>query len=282
LNQRKLFIQIFKDIEAGKINLPALPDLAFKVRDTLRDHSAPIDQVSKILSADTSLTAYIMRIANSPIYMGVKQYNDVQSAVIRLGYNSTRNIAMTYIMRSLFRPKLRRIKPLLIELWEEVSQLAAISSVLAKRTPGFNADKAMTAAMLQDIGALPIIEKLASYPELLEDKQAVAEVIDKYAAKVGAVILHKWGFDQEMVEVVRSRKQWLRDKSPDADLADLVLIARVHCYIGTPALKQCPPMFKMPAFNKLALGEIGPSESLLVLEHAKEDIAEIKQLLTNS
>ena len=279
MSEKRLFLQIYKDLESGNIELPTLPDLATRIKDTLKDPTTPIDEVSKLISADPTLTAYLIKIANSPLYVGVERCTDVQSAIIRLGYNSTRNLSMTFVMRSLFRPKLRKLKPILEELWLNVSKLAALSSVLASRCSDFDPEMALTAGMMQDIGALPIIQKLSRIPSVFDNRQEVDRIIDEYSARVGALILHKWNFQEDMVEVVRSRKDWMRDKSPKADLADIILLARLHSYVGTPQRRQYPPIYKVPAFKKLALGELGPEQSLLIFEEAREDVAAVKQLL---
>ena len=279
MSEKTIFLQIFKELEAGKLELPVLPDLAIKIRDTLRDPSVSIDDAAKLVSIDQSLTAYIIKIANSPLYAGVDPCNDVQSAIIRLGYNSIRNISMTYVLRSMFRPKLRKLIPHMQKLWLKVSNLAALSAVLAARTTDFEHEMALTAGMMQDIGALPIITKLSRYPDVFDQPQQVAEIVDKYTARVGALMLQKWNFQEEMVEVVRSRKDWMRDKNEQPDLADVVLLARLHSYVGTPHMRRNPPLFKVPAFKKLGLDKSGPKESIELLNEAKQEVAAIKQLL---
>ena len=279
MSSKRLFLQIYKDLAAGKIDLPTLPAIAIQIKDLLKDPTTPINEVSKLVSADPTLTAYLIKIANSSLYVGVGRCSDVQSAIIRLGYNSTRNLVMTYVMRSLFRPKLRKLKPILEELWLKASQLGALSSVLAARCSHFDPDMALTAGMMQDIGALPIIQKLSRIPDVFAQRDEVDRIIDEYSGPIGALILHKWNFQEDMVEVVRSRKDWMRDKNPQADLADIVLLARLHTYVGTTKMRQCPPIYKIPAFKKFPIGELGPTQSLLILEEAAEDIAVIKDLL---
>lgn len=276
---KRLFLQIYKDLESGRIELPTLPDLAIKIREVLRDETTPIDDVTRIISLDPTLTAYLIKVANSPLYVGVDRCSDVQTAIIRLGYDNTRNIAMTFLLRSMFRPKLRKLQPILEELWLTVSNLAAISSVLASRCGGFDPEMALTGAMMQDIGALPIVQKLSRIPGAFDHPEQIRKIIDSYAAKVGTLILHKWNFEEEMIEVVRSRKDWMRDKKPQADLADIVLVARLHTYIGTPEMRNCPRINQIPAYKKLPFGELGPNQSLLILEQAREDIEAINQLL---
>lgn len=275
----RLFIQIYKDLEAGKLELPTLPDIAIKIRNTLKDEKTPIEEASQLISIDPTLTAYLIKIANSPMYIGVEKCNDVQSAVIRLGYVSTRNIAMSHMIRSMFRPKLRKITPILNETWRNTAKLASLSSVLASRCSDIDPDAALTAGMLQDIGALPIINKLSRIPDAFNYPGEVKKVIDKYCSRVGTLILHKWNFQEELIEVVRSRKDWLRDRQPEADLADLILVARLHSNIGTPEMKQCPRINEIPAFQKLPFGDLGPMESLQILDDAKRDIETIMALL---
>lgn len=279
VSEKTIFLQIFKELEAGKLELPVLPDLAIKIRDTLRDPTVSIEDASKLVTIDQSLTAYIIKIANSPLYGGIDPCNDVQSAIIRLGYNSTRNISMTYVLRSMFRPKLRKLIPHMQKLWLKVSNLAALSAVLAERTTDFEHEMALTAGMMQDIGALPIITKLSRYPDVFNQPEEVAQIIDRYTARVGALMLRKWNFQEEMVEVVRSRKDWMRDKSENADLADIVLLARLHSYVGTPQMRRHPALYKVPAFKKVGLDKSGPKESIDLLIEAKQEVAEIKQLL---
>jgi len=113
LSSKQIFLQIYKDLELGKIELPTLPDLAIKIRQTLKDETTPIRDVTKIIS---------------------------------------------------------------------------------------------TAAMMQDIGALPIIQKLSRIPDIFNQPIEVNRIIEAYTAKVGALLLHKWNFENEMVEAVRSRK----------------------------------------------------------------------------
>ncbi len=256
-----------------------LPDIAIKIRDTLRDPTVPINDASKLVTIDQSLTAYLIKIANSPLYGGIAPCTDAQSAIIRLGYNSTRNISMTYVMRSMFRPKLRKLIPHMQKLWLKVSNLAALSAVLAERCSDFDHEMALTAGMMQDIGALPIITKLSRYPDVFNQPEEMMKIVDKYTARVGALMLKKWNFQEDMVEVVRSRKDWMRDKSDKADLADVVLLARLHSYVGTPQMRSNPPLYKVPAFKKLGLDISGPQESIDLLSEAKQEVEAVKELL---
>jgi HD-like signal output (HDOD) protein len=161
------------------------------------------------------------------MYQRVSPATDINMAIVRLGFNTTRNISTTYAMRSLFKPKMNKLKPLMTKLWQESAELAATSAVLATRVSKFPFDEALTAGLVQDIGVLPMLEKLHQLDPEFDFASDLTEATDKYAAKVGALVLHKWNFPDELVEVVRSRQDWYRDKQPEPQLADVVLIARL-------------------------------------------------------
>ena len=91
------------------------------------------------------------------------------------------------------------------------------------------------------------------------------------------MIMKAWGFDDK-VDLVLNRKNWQLDNE-QAGLAELMLIARVHATIGTPDFKDCPPLFKIPAFHKLNLGELGPDNTLQVLVDSKQELDEMQGLL---
>ena len=85
-----------------------------------------------------------------------------------------------------------------------------------------------------------------------------------------------------MVEVAEEAENWMRDSVDGPDYADLVTIAQLHCFIGTPRMHELPMLDQVPAFHKLSLGEFTPEQSLDILTKASERLAEIEALLGGS
>jgi hypothetical protein len=83
-----------------------------------------------------------------------------------------------------------------------------------------------------------------------------------------------------MVEVARSRGNWLRNPQPSADLADLVLVARLHANItsGNPA-PHSPRIDAVPAFAKLPLGNLQPDGSVTLLHDEQATINDLMSSL---
>jgi HD-like signal output (HDOD) protein len=136
------------------------------------------------------------------------------------------------------------------------------------------------AGAVQDIGVLPILNVLNRYHEQLSNEAHVLNSIDKFAPPVGTILLTRWGFEADMIEVARSRGNWLRDAQPAADLADLVLVARLHANITSGDQAQLAPRVDaVPAFGKLPLGNLQPDGSITLLHDEEASINALMSLL---
>ena len=113
----------------------------------------------------------------------------------------------------------------------------------------------------------------------LPDLERVRSTIDTFSPKVGAVLLQHWEFGEETIEVARSRDDWWRNPGPEADLADVVLLARLHASFGNGALQELPLINEVPAFFKLPLGDLGPDASLQFLRDAESDVQDLMRML---
>jgi hypothetical protein len=82
-----------------------------------------------------------------------------------------------------------------------------------------------------------------------------------------------------MVEVARSRGNWLRNPQPSADLADVVLVARLHANITSGnGTQHAPRIDAVPAFAKLPLGKLRPDGSVALLH---DEAAAINDLMSS-
>lgn len=277
--EHAVFLQIYQRLQQGELSLPSLPDIALRVREAVAKPEQSLGGIAKIVQLEAPLAAYLVSVANSPLFRGAKLVDNCQSAVGRLGLSVTANLVTSYSLNSLFTTDSPQLARALRQLWSASVHLAALSSVLARRVRGFDPDQALLAGLLQDIGALPVLANLAHKPELLADSALLAAILEHYTVPVGSLLLKHWHFDETMLSVVTSREDWLRNPGPKANLADLVLLARLHSYVGTPKMRQCPRINAIPAYSKLALGELGPDDSLQALAEARQEVAEVQQLM---
>jgi HD-like signal output (HDOD) protein len=276
---RGLFTLAYRDIVAGKVALPSMPDVALRIRAAMQKEQASIADVGRVVSADASTAAYLLGVANSPIYRGVTRITDVDKCIMRLGLVTTRNLVTAYALRAMFSTRSGTLARLMSEIWRQSARTAAFAAILARRDGRFSPDQAMLGGLLQDIGVLPLIKVLSGRPRALRERDRLRPSLREFGPRVGVVLLERWNFDPELVEVVRQRQSFARDTGGPVDLADLVLVARRLAAAGTVEDKGLPTFESMAAFSKLALGRLTMQETLDMLLAADEEVREIMQLL---
>lgn len=272
--------EIEEALRKEEIKLPAIPDIAMKIRESFKDEQYDIAQIAKIIQAEVGLAAYVLKIANSPLHRGPIPIKTAKHAICRLGQHSIQNIVLTYTVRSLFKAPSAALKELLQEQWQQSTSIGAISAILAERCEEYDSDQALLAGLLQDIGCLPLIEWLKNNHSPGDNlKEEFEKLKTRFAASIGEMILRSWQFDKELIEVVKSREDWARDSETTFDTADIVTIARHHYYMGKGEMKHCPNIKDIAAYHKLPFKELTPDQSLAILEESKEEIADLKQML---
>ena len=274
-----VYFQVYREITSGTIHLPGLPDVAMRVRRAVADEQNDLNKVVRIIQADPGLAAHLVRIANSPLCRTRVPAENLSSAVRCFGLEGTSNLVTSYILRSMYLSRSKMIRELLAEIWQQSVRVASISSVLASRCRGFDPHSAMLAGLLQEIGALPLLNRLEKQKNLALDKAEVRAAVSKLTPQIGAHLLTHWGFDERYVEVARRRDAWDHDPDAPVHLADLVLMARLHTFIGTPRMHKFPRIDQVTAYAKLPLGALSPRMSLVMLDEAGQDIEEVRQLL---
>jgi HD-like signal output (HDOD) protein len=262
---------------SNQASLPSMPAVAARIHDAMASPNWSMRTIATIIKSDLGTTTYLLQVANSPLYAGAAPARQVEQAIARLGINSTRHLVMAHAVRSTFVTRSGLLTQLMQRTWASSTRLAALSGVLAKHCSNLRPESATLAGLLQDIGVLPILNVLNRYHEQLTNEAPVLSAIDKFAPPVGTILLTRWGFEPDMVEVARSRLNWLRDPQPAADLADVVLVARLHAEITSGGNAQnVPRIDAVPASRKLPLGNLRADSSIALLH---DEAATINDLI---
>lgn len=274
-----IYADIYSSFVSDTNLLPALPEITLTIRQKLRDPNCTNKVAADLLKSDPGLAAFIMRTSNSVRYMLRQPPGDIESAVLRLGLSATLNLATTYATSSMFSVSSPVLKKTLLKSYRNATKVAVISYFLAKKLPGFDPGKAMLAGLLQDIALPPLLTRLKNRPDIFNDKEKLLAAIDELSPLVNSLILELWGFDEEIIDVVRTRKQWHRNEKEELDLSDIVLVARWHSLMGTDEFSACPSFLDMPVFNKLPCGQLEADNSLKLLVESRQEIDELQQTL---
>lgn len=87
-------------------NLPPLPASVFRLMEAIDNSGASASQLAQITAADPMLCAKILRAANSQGGVnGLAQISSIQGAILRLGHQAVRSIAISLSVQATFAVK---------------------------------------------------------------------------------------------------------------------------------------------------------------------------------
>lgn len=273
-----LMFQILSDYQSNKISIPSLPEVVLRIRQAVADPDVDIAVVERLVAADPGVAARLVQVANSARYQSGNSVNSVREAVSRVGLKATRDIVTALAMKHLFKTDNPALKARMKRLWEHSTWVAAISYHLAELTKSVDPDLAMLGGLVHDLGAVAIVAHAPRY-EALRDLSALGLTIAELRGPVGALILRRWNFTDELVTVALEAEDWQRDRSGPPDCCDVVVLAQLLSYSGRAEGARLPQASSVPAFGRLCLGEQKASATLELLKSAKRSIKSMQRAL---
>lgn len=229
LEHEKIVEQILSALEKDSIVLPTMPEVAIKIEKLIEDHNVSADQIVVVLSSDPFVAAQLIKSANSAVYAGKPRVEKVRAAVTRLGYRQMRNLVMSITMSKMFHSKNGMIQKRMQSVWDHSREVAAICYVVARGLRHVSADQAMLAGLLHSIGVLPLCLYLEQN-KINVDEETLTQLIIKCRAVIGAHLLRKWNFGEEIVTATAEFEDVHRESANGAlvDYADIVTFANLQ------------------------------------------------------
>ena len=271
--------ELLDDIKANRMVLPTLPEVAHKIRDIIDNPNSSANKIYDTLKLDAALSARLLKLANSPLFRTQKSIEDLNTAITRLGNRNIKNLVTNLVLEQMFQSDCYspQVQKKLKAQWKYNLRIAAISYFLAKNYTSLNADEAMMAGLIHDIGTLPIIEYAESIPELSSNPAALDMLVNKLHTRIGYLILKKWRFPEALVTVAGEHEDLFRDASINLDYTDIVIIATLLAHIGTDHPSTKLDWNTIPAFNRIS---IAPEDCISAIKNAQDEIAQIQQMFS--
>jgi HD-like signal output (HDOD) protein len=242
--------------------------LPLRIRRAVEDPNVDSKGIERIVTADPVVAARLIQVANSAAY-----------ALIKLGFSTTREIVTSIVLKQLFSTESPVLKRAMDDIWHHSTAVAAISFHLAKELSGFSPDRALLASLVHDIGALPLIGATHTHGYGNMSTQALKRCIDSLRGQLGAMVLRRWEFPDDMVAVALEAEHWHRDDTPTADYCDLVMVAQIFSIFGKPKFSKFPQVSTLPAFARLTKGELSVDDTIGILNDAQSDIEDLQKVL---
>jgi HD-like signal output (HDOD) protein len=144
--------------------IATLPEVTAKIIATVEDPRSSASQLHKIVAHDPALVTRILKVVNSAFYGLPGQIGSVDRAIVLLGLNAVKNIAIAASLGQLFRGVRLSEGYTARDLWTHCIAVAVAARELAKQSNLPIAEEAFLAGMIHDTG---ILVSLQVWPENL-------------------------------------------------------------------------------------------------------------------
>ena len=205
-----------KSLVENVLQLISLPEIYLRLQQVIDDPDHTRDQVAEILSYDPSLSARVLRIANSSYYGFPREIESVASAVGIIGEIDLRNLVLaTSVAGSMNALSYRGVN--IDDFWLHSLRCGITARLIAKAIGDFSPETLFLAGILHDLGILVIYQHDATLAAIISRQieqqhqlrdQAERELLGFDHAEVGALLLEAWGLSAELAELVRCHHQY--------------------------------------------------------------------------
>ncbi|MDR1625025.1 MAG: HDOD domain-containing protein [Spirochaetia bacterium] len=273
-------------ISAYISKLPALPVTVSKILEIANNpNTSPVD-LNRVISLDPVLMARVMKLINSAYYGVTNQVTSLARAIIMLGINTVKNLALsTAVLGNL--SKKEDFQALNMNgFWRHSLSVGVLSKLIA-RSRGIDPkilEEYFIAGLLHDIGKIPLnntltTEFVRAMSQADRDRrplfQTEGEDIGFDHCRAGLIIGLEWKFGDEILETIKCHHSL---ESCAEDHADLVYtVALANCYVNLSGIgfsgSRYPEKIPQEVMGRLGISwdslESMHGELILEIEKAK-------------
>lgn len=220
-------------------HIATLPEVTVKVVELVEDPKSTAQDLHKVISGDPALCSRILKVVNSSFYGLPGQIGSINRAIVMLGLNAVKNIAIAASLAKLFRGGDLMPNFSARDLWSHSNATAAASKMLASAMKLGLTDEAFLAGLIHDLGIM--VEMQFDRTRLIEVLRRVGAdnkgipATDMLAAEqgvfeathqdFGAGLCEKWKFPRSFALVTGYHHRPLELSSDSRLLPCLVYVA---------------------------------------------------------
>ena len=179
--------------------LPSLPVVVSKIISVVDSPNVNAADINKIISTDQALTAKVLRLVNSAFYGFPGRISTVTQAIVILGLNTIKSVAMSATVFDMVQPERsgginRQI------YWQESILCGVLAKHITKQSGHDKPEEGFVAGVMHDIGRV-ILDQF--FPE---DYIRVMNFVREKNADITAAEQFVFGLDHTQVGVWLSKK----------------------------------------------------------------------------
>ncbi|WP_269531306.1 HDOD domain-containing protein [Chitinimonas sp. BJYL2] len=224
------------------IGIPPRPIVLDVLARELRSGEPNFNRIANTVAEDVSLSAGLIKTANSPFFGFRVRARSVAHALTMLGIDTASKAIAAVALRNAFPPS-----PTMERFWDASARIAEYSGCLVDLLgvrEGVHMDDAYTFGLFRDCGMPVLMRKFPAYKHTLERANADAERRFTNAeeddfptnhAIVGCLLAQSWSLPEEICQAIRHHHDFLLLQTGAASLPPasprLIAVAQIAEYI---------------------------------------------------
>jgi HD-like signal output (HDOD) protein/CheY-like chemotaxis protein len=213
-----------------ELELPVIAPIAESIRKLLRDPGSSVEAVVSVVQRDPTISAVLIKLANSSLYGGQIPATGLRSACLRLGTRRALGTAHQVLVRALFDLG-GELQTVADGMWRNTAVTAFVARELGTRIRHPDPEELHLAAMLHNLGELVL---LRAFGQLVGKRrcpegalQALATRVERSHEDVGRRLIKSWGMPSDLVLLAGAhhRKPWRPESKEAAARRQLVVAA---------------------------------------------------------
>lgn len=214
--------------------ISTLPQVMHRIMEVVIDERSSSRDLAREISHDPPLTAKVLKVVNSAYYGFYRRISSVNDAVIILGYNEVRSIAITISVFDLFGGIPGNTFFDRLKLWEHCIATGTLADILRQEYQK-GEEAAFVAGLLHDIGKVILDEYFSSeWMKVIEksrqESRALVEVEQELLgithADIGFLLSEIWNLPEKVGLAIRNH-HLTRNQHPSNPLEAMVYIANL-------------------------------------------------------
>ena len=154
--------------------------------------------------------------------------------------------------------------------------VSALAYTIASRSRGINADEALLAGLIHNVGKIYILARAYKHAELFADTAAMNMIMREWHASIGKAIIENWGFAPHIAEAVGAQEEFDR-VAGQADIADVLTVSIVaSSYIDDKDVDIELNMQGIRGFSRLGLNN---DKFRFIMSDCVEEISALRSAL---
>ena len=242
---------LIADLYAQRLRLPAMPRIAFLLRERTEDPRVNLQEIAEIAQSDGAIAGRLLHVANSAAFAGGPRHQTVFAAVQRLGIKTTQTLVLSLALKQVFALKHLWVKAQALQCWRFSVTLSAAAYAVAERA-GLDGQVALIAGLVHQIGQVPILAAIETLGFPL-DAAFLDPLMDRVARDATAQVHAYWRLDQSAADAAKHWNNWGRHHEGPGDYGDVAQVAAHFCLTRHGPKDELPPLNELSGLKALGL-----------------------------